>query len=320
MYQPDQSLSGTTDPYLADKAEERAPIDRDEIGRSRPIESNWHRAWRRFKANRLSLAALLITLGIFVFAIGAPVVAYFTGFSYYENHLGDKLAKPGEGGYILGADGNGRDILTRLAYGGRVSLLVAGLATISLLIIGGTIGSVSGYFGGAVDTILMRSADVLLSIPTLVLLILVSSFYHPSPWQLAILIALVSWAGISRIVRGQVLTLKNQDFVDASRVIGASDRRIIIRHLMPNIIPQLLVWSALAIPGLILLEATLSYLGLGVQAPQPSWGNMLQESKQFVRQSWTFVFIPGFMIFLTSLCTYLVGLGLRDALDPRLND
>jgi peptide/nickel transport system permease protein len=319
MIQTDQTFSGSSDPFIGDQAEQRVPIDYEGLGRTRPIESNWHRAWRRFKANRLSLLALIITIAIFAFAIAAPLVSYFTGFNYYENHLGDKLAAPGQGDYILGSDGNGRDLLTRLAYGGRVSLLVAGLATISLLVIGGTIGSVAGYFGGWVDTVLMRSADVLLSIPTLVLLILVSSFYHPSPWQLAVLIAAVSWAGISRIVRGQVLTLKNQDFVDASRVIGASDQRI-IRHLMPNIIPQLIIWSALAVPSLILTEATLSYLGLGVQAPQPSWGNMLQEAKQFVRQSWTFVFIPGFMIFLTSLCTYLVGLGLRDALDPRLND
>ncbi|MEZ4665145.1 MAG: ABC transporter permease [Thermomicrobiales bacterium] len=318
--QTEQLYSGTTDPFMGDQAEQQVSIDFEGLGRARPIESNWHRAWRRFKANRLSLVALIVTIGIFLFAILAPVVSHFTGFNYYENHLGDKLAAPGTGDYILGADGNGRDILTRLAYGGRVSLLVAGLATFSLLILGGTIGSISGYFGGWVDTFLMRSADVLLSIPTLVLLILVSSFYHPSPWQLAILISLVSWAGISRLVRGQVLTLKNQEFVEASRVIGASDKRIIIRHLMPNIIPQLIVFSALAIPGLILTEATLSYLGLGVQAPQPSWGNMLQEAKQFVRQSWTFVFFPGFMIFLTSLCTYLVGLGLRDALDPRLND
>jgi len=320
MIQTDQTFSGSSDPFVGDKAEERAPIGHEGLGRTRPIESNWHRAWRRFKANRLAFLALIVTIAIFLFAILAPVVSYFTGFNYYENHLADKLAAPGQGDYILGADGNGRDLLTRLAYGGRVSLLVAGLATISLLVIGGTIGSVAGYFGGWVDTLLMRCADVLLSIPTLVLLILVSSFYHPSPWQLAVLIALVSWAGISRIVRGQVLTLKNQDFIDASRVIGASDKRIIIRHLMPNIIPQLIIWSALAVPSLILTEATLSYLGLGVQAPQPSWGNMLQEAKQFVRQSWTFVFIPGFMIFLTSLCTYLVGLGLRDALDPRLND
>ena len=320
MMQTDQTYSGTTDPYLGDADEEHVPFDFEGLGRARPIESNWHRAWRRFKANRLSFLALIITIAIFLFAIFAPLISHFTGFTYYENHLADKLAHTGQDGYILGSDGNGRDILTRLAYGGRVSLLVAGLATVSLLLIGGTIGSLAGFFGGWVDTLLMRCADVLLSIPILVLLILISSFYHPNPWQLAILIAVVSWAGISRIVRGQILTLKNQEFVEASRVIGASDKRIIIRHLMPNIIPVLIVWSALAVPSLILTEATLSYLGLGVQAPQPSWGNMLQEAKQFVRQSWTFVFFPGFLIFLTALCTYLVGLGLRDALDPRLND
>lgn len=317
--QTDQLYSGTTEPFSGDSAD-RPVIDYEGLGRTRPVEGNWARAWRRFRANRVALLALIVTIGIFAFALAAPLVSQITGFTYYENHLGDKLAKPGQNGYILGADGNGRDILTRLAYGGRVSLLVAGLATVSLLIIGGTIGSLAGYFGGWVDTLLMRCADVLLSIPVLVLLILVSSFYHPSPWQLALLIAVVSWAGISRIVRGQVLSLKNREFVEASRVIGASDQRIIIRHLMPNIVPQLIVWSALAVPGLIITEATLSYLGLGVQAPQPSWGNMLQEAKQFVRQSWTYVFFPGFMIFLTALCTYLVGLGLRDALDPRLND
>jgi peptide/nickel transport system permease protein len=159
-----------------------------------------------------------------------------------------------------------------------------------------------------------------LSIPALVLLILVSSFYHPNVAELAVLIALVSWPGVSRLIRGEVLTLKHREFIEASRVIGASNLRIIIRHLFPNIVPLILVWASLAVPSLILTEATLSYLGLGVRPPQPSWGNMLQEAKQVVRQSWTFVFFPGFMIFVTALCTYLVGLGLRDALDPRLNN
>ncbi|MCA9859492.1 MAG: ABC transporter permease [Thermomicrobiales bacterium] len=321
MIPEDKALSATTDPFVGDKAEQDSVlIDYEGLGRSRPIESNWHRAWRRFKANRVALIALLVTIAIVLFAILAPVVSYITGYTYYENHLGEKLAAPGQDGYILGSDGNGRDVLTRLAYGGRVSLLVAGLAVISLLLLGGLIGSVAGYFGGWVDTLLMRAADVLLSIPTLVLLILVSSFYRPDPWELAVLIALVSWAGISRLVRGEVISLKHREFVDASRVIGASNSRIILRHLLPNVVPILIVWASLAVPSLILTEATLSYLGLGVQAPQPSWGNMLQEAKQFVRQSWSFVFIPGLMIFITSLCTYLVGLGLRDALDPRLNN
>jgi peptide/nickel transport system permease protein len=316
----DKVFSATDDGFVGDRASQEVFTDWEGLGRARPIESNWHRAWRKYKSNRVALIALIVLVSVFMFAILAPVVSHYTGFTYYENHLGDKLSKPGENGYILGSDGNGRDILTRLAYGGRVSLLVAGLATASLIVLGGMIGSISGYFGGLIDTILMRSADVLLSIPVLVLLILVSSFFHPAPWELAVLIAAVSWPGISRLVRGEVISLKNREFIDASRVIGASNSRIILRHLMPNVIPIIIVWSSLAIPSLILTEATLSYLGLGVQAPQPSWGNMLQESKQFVRQSWTFVFFPGFMIFVTALAAYLVGLGLRDALDPRLNN
>lgn len=320
MISENKILSATDDPFVGDTASQEAFTDWEGLGRARPIESNWQRAWRRFRANRVALLALIVLIAVFMFALLAPLVSHFTGFTYYTNHLGEKLSKPGENGFILGSDGNGRDILTRLAYGGRVSLLVAGLATVSLIVIGGLVGSVSGYFGGTVDTILMRSADVLLSIPVLVLLILVSSFFHPAPWELALLIAVVSWPGVSRLVRGEVISLKNREFVEASRVIGASNARIILRHLMPNVVPTIIVWSSLAIPGLILTEATLSYLGLGVQAPQPSWGNMLQESKQFVRQSWTFVFFPGFLIFITALSAYLVGLGLRDALDPRLNN
>jgi peptide/nickel transport system permease protein len=320
MISENNVLSATDDPFVGDKASQQVLTDWEGLGRTRPIESNWQRAWRRFRANRVALIALIVLVSVFLFALFAPLVSHFTGYTYYTNHLGDKLSKPGENGFVLGSDGNGRDILTRLAYGGRVSLLVAGLATVSLILIGGLVGSVSGYFGGTVDTILMRSADVLLSIPVLVLLILVSSFFHPAPWELALLIAVVSWPGVSRLVRGEVISLKNREFVEASRVIGASNARIILRHLMPNVIPTIIVWSSLAIPGLILTEATLSYLGLGVQAPQPSWGNMLQESKQFVRQSWTFVFFPGFLIFVTALSAYLVGLGLRDALDPRLNN
>ncbi len=280
----------------------------------------WRRAWRRYRRNRVALVALILTIAIVGFCLAAPLISrYISGYNYSENHLTETLAKPGTGDYILGSDGNGRDVLTRLAYGGRVSLLVAGLAALSILIMGGTIGATAGYFGGFLDTVLMRLADVLLSIPTLVLLILVSSFYSPSPLVLALLIALVSWAGVSRLIRGEVLALKNRDFIDAARVSGASSFRIILKHLFPNVVPLIVVWASLSIPTLILIEATLSYLGLGVRPPQPSWGNMLQDAKQFVRTSWTLVFIPGFIIYVSVLCINLVGSGLRDALDPRLN-
>jgi peptide/nickel transport system permease protein len=295
----------------------------DERGLMRnQITSNpgyWRRAWRRFSRNRMALVALTIVAVIVIFTVGANLVStYITGYTYTENHLTEKLTPPFTNGYILGADGNGRDVFTRLAYGGRVSLYVAGLGTLSLLFVGGSIGAIAGYFGGLIDSLLMRLADVLLSIPALPLLILVSTTFHPGPTGLAVFIALVSWPGISRIIRGEVLSLRNRDYVEAARVLGGSNLRILVRHIFPNVVPIIVVWASLVIPSLILTEASLSYLGLGVQVPTPSWGNMLQDAKQFVRASWTLVFIPGFAIYITVLCINIVASALRDALDPRL--
>lgn len=303
-------------------AEPTVDADLQGIGRvDKSAPGYWARAWRRFKRNKIAMVALVMTIVIVIFCLAAPLISeYVTGYSYTANNLTQTLAAPGEDGFILGSDGNGRDVLTRLAYGGRVSLLVAIVAAASILLIGGTIGATAGYFGGWVDTVLMRFADILLSIPTLVLLILVSSFYQPSPAALALLIASVSWATVSRLIRGEVMSLKHRDFVDAARISGASNFRIILKHLIPNVVPLIIIWASIVIPGLILTEAALSYLGLGVRAPDPSWGNMLQDAKQFVRTSWTLVFIPGFMIYITVLCINLVGTGLRDALDPRLNN
>lgn len=305
-------------PLSVERQEDLDFLGLGRVDRSAP--GYWRRAWRRFRRNKLALFALFVTGLIVLFCLAAPLISkYITGFTYQQNNLTQTLAQPGEHGFILGSDGNGRDVLTRLAYGGRVSLLVAVVASISILLIGGTIGATAGYFGGWLDIILMRLADVLLSIPTLVLLILVSSFYQPSPTVLALLIASVSWATVSRLIRGEVLSLKRRDFVDAARVSGASNARIIIKHLIPNVVPLIIIWASIVVPSLILTEAALSYLGLGVRAPHPSWGNMLQDAKQFVRTNWTLVFIPGLMIYITVLCINLVGTGLRDALDPRLN-
>ncbi|MGH2560220.1 MAG: ABC transporter permease [Thermomicrobiales bacterium] len=280
----------------------------------------WRRAWRRYRQNSISVAALAMVIVIVLFVLSADLLSrYVTHFTYTENHLAEKLTPPFTGDYTLGADGNGRDVLTRLAYGGRISLMIAVLATASILVIGGAIGAAAGYFGGIIDSLGMRMADVLLSIPSLVLLIVVSSFYQPSPVVLALFIALLSWAGIARLIRAEVLSLKNRDYVDAARVIGASNSRVLLKHIFPNVIPIIVVWASIVIPALILTEAALSYLGLGVRTPTPSWGNMLQDAKQFLRQSWSLIFIPGFAIYITVLSINLVGTGLRDALDPRLN-
>ena len=301
-------------------AAKRDAITLDRVSKTKS-RGFWMATFHRFFQNKVSVAALVMLVLILVFVLGAGLVSkYITGFTPSENHLADKLTPPFTNGYILGSDGNGRDVLTRLAYGGRASLMFAGLSTLSIVLIGATLGSIAGYFGGMYDNIIMRTVDVLLSLPTLTMLILISALYHPGIAMLSGFVALISWSGISRLVRAEVLRLRHQEFIEAARLSGGSDFRIITRHLLPNVMPIIIVWASLVIPGLILLEATLSYLGLGVRVPTPSWGNMLQDSKQFFRSNWTLVFIPGFMIYITVLSIYLVGSGMRDAIDPRLGD
>lgn len=278
------------------------------------------RAWKRFRKDKVAMAAMVIAVGILLFSFGAPVVSQLTGYDYARGDLTKKLLAPGEQGHLLGTDANGRDILTRLAYGGRVSMMVAVLAVFSALTIGAAVGSIAGYYGGFIDTVLMRFVDVIISIPGITILLLLSVWFRPGPVGLAFVIAALSWTGIARLVRGEVLTLKNRDYIDAARVTGASNTRIISRQIFPNVLSIIIVWMSLALPALILYEATLSYLGFGVRIPVPSWGNMLDEAKEFYRASWTYVFIPGFAIYLAALCFNLVGNGLRDALDPRLNE
>jgi len=279
----------------------------------------YRRAWRRFRRNQVGMAGLIITLLIVLFALSAGLIARALGVDYWEGQLRDQFLPPFSPGHPLGTDANGRDLLVRLAYGGRISLAVAVLASVTLLVIGGVVGSVAGYFGGLVDAVAMRVVDVLLCIPSLPLLILVFAVYRPGPYGLALFIAVLGWAGAARLVRAEVLSLRTRDYVDAARVSGASSGWIILRHILPNIVPLLIVALSLALPGLILLEAGLSFLGFGVQIPIPSWGNMLENAREYFARSWHNVFIPGFMIFLTVLAIALVGNGVRDALDPRLN-
>ena len=279
------------------------------------------RAWRRFRANRVAMTALVVLILIVIFVLSAGLIStYVTGFTPYENHLSDKLKPIMTDGYILGSDGNGRDVLTRLAYGGRISIMIAVLSAFATFFLGGSIGLVSGYAGGKTDAIIMRLVDVLLSIPGLPLLILIATLYSPGPVGLAFVLAFVSWPGIARIVRGEVLALRGREYIDAARTLGASSTRIVLRHILPNILPLLIVYISLIIPGLILAETGLSFLGIGVQVPTPSWGNMLGDAQQFFRTNVANVIIPGLMIYITSLTMYLVGSGLRDAFDPKLSE
>ncbi len=314
-----RALVATTTSEVSDADDDLrlSPLHR---GRGRAPAGFYHSAWRRFKRDKLSLSSLILVGFIIAFVLAAPLISrYVSGQDFRAGQLGNQLKPPFTDGHLLGTDANGRDLLTRLAYGGRVSLLVAGLATLAILLIGGMIGALAGYYGRVVDAILMRLVDVLLTIPFLPLLILVSAVYKPGPIGLALLLAVLGWAGVARLIRGQVLALRSQDFVDSARVVGASNGRIIFRHIVPHVVPIIVVWASLAIPSLILTEAALSFLGFGVQVPTPSWGNMLESAKDFYTRSWTNVFIPGFTIYITVLAIGLVGKGLRDALDPRLN-
>jgi peptide/nickel transport system permease protein len=280
----------------------------------------YRRAWRRLRRDRTAMAGLIGFLLIILFVLAADLIAGVTGHSDWQGELSNQFLPPFSPGYLLGTDANGRDILVRAAYGGRISLAVAGLASLLLLAIGGAVGAIAGYYGGFLDAVLMRFVDVLLCIPGVPLLILVFAIYKPGPYGLAVFIALLGWAGGARLIRGEVLSLRSRDYVEAAKILGASDPRIIVQHVIPNVIPLILVTLSLTLPGLILLEAALSFLGFGVQIPTPSWGNMLENARESYKESWTNVFIPGFLIFLTVLTISLVGNGLRDALDPRLND
>lgn len=280
---------------------------------------NARRAWRRFRRNHVAVIALVVLIAIVIFSLSAGLIStYITGFDYEENHLEFARSHPGENGYILGSDANGRDVLTRLAYGGRVSLVFATMAALVTLVIGSTIGLVAGFAGRWTDSILMRFADVLLSIPSISILVLVSSIYRPGYFTLALVFSLLLWPGVARIVRGETIALRNQPFIDAARVSGATNKRLVGRHILPNVLPIMLIWASQVIPAFIITEAALSFLGLGVQPPRPSWGNMLLEAQNYYMTNPSNVFLPGMMIFLTALSINLIGNGLRDALDPRM--
>lgn len=290
----------------------------------------YKRSWRRLKKDHVAVISLVVLGLIVLFALGAPLIERVTGLNYQSTNLRAALLPPGSTyedpitgdtfRHWLGTDGAGRDILVRLAYGGRISLMVASLALVFSLLIGMTVGAAAGFFGGLVDNLLMRFVDTLMCIPGITLLLLFSVWLSPGPVMLSFIIAILGWTGVSRLIRGEVLSLKQRDYIDAARVTGASNSTIIVRHLFPNVVSLVIVWASLSLPNLILYEATLSYLGFGVQMPIPSWGNMLDDAQEVFRRSWTFTFIPGMAITLTALCINLLGNGLRDALDPRLND
>lgn len=285
---------------------------------TRPSRSLWSEAVRHVLRDRLTLfglAVLFILTMICVFL--PPIVEQTMGVNATRTNIVDKYKKPGAENYVLGTDQLGRDQLTRLLYGGRVSLGVAYGASIMSITIGLIVGMVAGYYGGMIDDIVNWFISTLSSIPSLFLLILVSVIFSPSPEVLIILLGLLGWVTTCRLVRGEVLSLKDREFVVAARAVGAPSRRVLFQHLLPNVISLLIVSLTIDAGTLILVESGLSYLGLGIRPPTPSWGNMLTEARKYLVTGPHLIIWPGIMIFVTVLCFFIVGDGLRDAFDPR---
>ena len=268
---------------------------------------------RLWRSQRGLVGGLVVAL---ILAVGtlAPAIAPY---SYSTQSLLTRLEKP-SAAHWLGTDGFGRDILTRVIWGGRVSLEIGLLATGLSVIVGTVLGGIAAYFSGAVDTAIMRVADMFMAIPALFLILVVVALFGAGLMNTAAVIGLVTWAQVARIVRGECLSLRARDFVDAARALGASHRRILGRHVLVNALPVIIVQATLLLGQTILIESGLSYLGLGAQPPLPSWGNMIVEGRQFLASAWWVATFPGVAIFVTVLGFNLFGDGLRDALDPRL--
>ncbi len=269
----------------------------------------------KFMRNKLSVIGAITIIIIVTAALLAPLIAPY---SPSEQNITNLLAPPGKD-HWLGTDELGRDTFSRLLYGARISLLVSFSAVIGMKTIGVIVGSIAGYYGGIVDSILMRIVDVLIAFPQIFLLITLLTVLEPSIWILIFVFIFFSWMGTARLIRGEFLTLRSREFVLAARTMGIKTRRIIFSHILPNALGPLIVSSTLSVGGVILAESALSYLGLGVQPPTPSWGNMLQSAQDLniMLNAWWYPLFPGVSILITVLAFNFIGDGLRDAFDPR---
>lgn len=287
----------------------------------RPARSLWSNALWKLRHDRLTIVATVVLLLLAVSAAAADLFSqYVFQYSFEKQDLLHTYQRPTAEplAYLLGTDELGRSAVVRLLYGGRVSLSVGFVAALVNLTIGIALGVSAGYFRGWVDDLFTWFVTTLQSIPTIFLLLIIAAIWEPGPVTLTVIIGALFWTGISLYCRGQTFALREREFVVAARTIGARDRRIMFNHILPNILPLIFVLAAIDIGGIILAESALSFLGLGILPPTPTWGNMLTGAVgNLVRGPWL-IYPPGAMIFLTVLCLYLIGDGLRDALDPRI--
>lgn len=279
--------------------------------------SLWGDAWRRLIRNRLALIGLVIVTIFCLVAIFAPVIAPYGEAEVVAPEL--KFAKP-SWYFPMGIDQNGRDVFSRIVYGARVSLLVGVVAQLIVLAIGVPIGAIAGYFSGRVDNFLMRTVDVFYAIPQLLLVLLLVNMMGPGMKNIFIAIGITGWVTEARLVRGTMLALREQEYVKASRVAGAGGTYIILRHLLPNSMTPIIVALTFGIPTAIFIEASLSFVGVGIRPPQPSWGQMVGVGQQYIQSVQHLMLFPCLAIGLTMLAFTFLGDGLRDALDVKMND
>ncbi len=280
-------------------------------------------AWRRVRRDRVAMFGAALVIGIVLVTILAPVlsphdptVQFRDGLTPDGQPMPSTLLTNGDPRFPIGTDANGRDLLSRILYGARISLLVGVLANLMAVAIGTLVGSVAAYFGGWIEILLMRFTDMMMAFPTLLLAMTLVAILKPSVWIIILVIGAVYWTWIARVIYSQVLVLRDRDFILATRALGAGRIFTLVRHILPQLFPTIIVWGTLGIATNVMLEASLSYLGIGVQPPTPSWGGMIQQGQSFYRTAPWLVIFPGLAIMLTVFAFNLFGDGLRDALDP----
>ena len=280
-------------------------------------ESQWKEIWRRMRKNR----AAMIGLSIFVFIVLVAAFAdVIVPYDYGITNAARERLQPPNAEHLFGTDGYGRDIFARVVHGSRVSLMIGLSTTIFSLVAGGLLGAAAGYYGGKVDDIIMRACDIVMSIPGILLALAIIAALGASTMNLLIAITISSVPGSVRLVRSTILTVVEQDFIEAARSYGSSDMRIIVKYILPNAVGPIIVNTTMSIASMILSAAGLSFIGMGIQPPQPEWGAMLSEARQYMTTSPYMLYFPGIAIVMTALSLNLIGDGLRDALDPKLKD
>lgn len=271
--------------------------------------------WNKLKRNKLAVFGAVVLILLILLSVVAPII------SPYGRDTVDLLniESVPTAKHILGTDEIGRDIFTRLIYGGQVSLSIGVFATLIQLVIGIALGAIAGYFGGITDKVIMRFVDIVMCFPFLVIAITIASILGPSIWNVMFVIGILGWPKIARIVRAEILSLKEREFIEAAKALGLDSKDIILKHVIHNIYAPIIVYGTLGIAQGILSEASLSFLGLGVKQPQPSWGNMLSSAQnmRILQSEWWLWIPPGLMVFLTIISINFLGDGLRDALDPK---